>query len=217
MPQILEVCSDNIKAGQVTFNAEGNNVKGSRYYSRVIHWPGNAESGVTIGRGYDMGNRNRQDVFTDMTKAGISNVKAKLLSLGAGLKGSNARDFVHKNAEVIGEITMEEQVCLFNNIYPDYVDRTKLNYMKWTSSSHQKKHWSQLDKVVKDILVHFVYQGFTKGPNPMQAGMNNRVSDLIQYIESSVVMKSYESGRNRIAYLRKYGKHQVKERALNEN
>ena len=48
-----------VESGQVTFDAEGNDIESSRYFSRVIHWPGNTESGVTIGRGYDMGNRTK--------------------------------------------------------------------------------------------------------------------------------------------------------------
>ena len=51
------------KEGLLTFRAEGNNTRGSLFYSRVIHWPGRlaecsrSGSGVTIGRGYDMKHR----------------------------------------------------------------------------------------------------------------------------------------------------------------
>ncbi|MFP2488055.1 lysozyme family protein [Enterobacter ludwigii] len=44
-----------VDKGQVTFDAEGNDITGNRYFSRRIHWPGNDLSGVTLGRGYDMG------------------------------------------------------------------------------------------------------------------------------------------------------------------
>jgi len=47
--------STKVKKGQVTFDAEGTDIESSKYFSRVIHWPGNALSRVTIGRGYDMG------------------------------------------------------------------------------------------------------------------------------------------------------------------
>lgn len=43
-----------VKEGQVTFNAEGNDIQHSIFFSRHIHWPG-GKSGVTLGRGYDMG------------------------------------------------------------------------------------------------------------------------------------------------------------------
>ena len=48
----------------------------------------------------------------------------------------------------------------------------------------------------------FVYQGFTKGPNPMKAGMNNDYDELIKYINSEPSMKQYEAGRNRVKYLK---------------
>nr|WP_254893367.1 peptidoglycan-binding protein [Salmonella enterica] len=41
--------SSLIKRGKLTYDAEGNNIPNSRYYSRVIHWPGNEGSGVTLG------------------------------------------------------------------------------------------------------------------------------------------------------------------------
>ena len=48
----------------------------------------------------------------------------------------------------------------------------------------------------------FVYQGFTKGPNPMKAGMHNNVNELISYIENTPAISQYESGRHRADYLR---------------
>ena len=59
--------------GQLTFDVEGNDIEdsskaGHRYFSRVVHWPGGA-SGVTIGRGYDFGQRPTPD--TDLSAACI--------------------------------------------------------------------------------------------------------------------------------------------------
>src|SRR5690606_34158303 len=51
--------------GQVTFDAEGNDIPGNAYFSRVLHWPGGA-SGVTIGRGYDMKERTQAAVLQDL-------------------------------------------------------------------------------------------------------------------------------------------------------
>ncbi|ATZ92858.1 hypothetical protein [Dickeya fangzhongdai] len=49
----------DIKEGLFTFNAEGDDIPNSLYFSRKIHWPGNLSickdiaSGVTIGRGFE--------------------------------------------------------------------------------------------------------------------------------------------------------------------
>jgi len=127
-----------VKKGQVTFDAEGDDKENSRYFSRVIHWPGNALSGVTIGRGYDMGNRTKVAVKQDMTKAGIPEAKAKFLAEGAGLKGAKAKDFVKNKKDSIGKITHAYQIKLFDNIYPDYEIRGKANYNKWTASEKNR-------------------------------------------------------------------------------
>ncbi|MEW5291072.1 hypothetical protein ABW286_18110 [Erwinia papayae] len=39
------------KEGLLTFRAEGNNFRGSRYYSRKIHWPGNSPACGKIAEG----------------------------------------------------------------------------------------------------------------------------------------------------------------------
>ncbi|NWC91942.1 MULTISPECIES: pesticin C-terminus-like muramidase [unclassified Pseudomonas] len=191
-----------IIAGKVTFDAEGNDTQGSMHYSRVVHWPGNDLSGVTLGRGYDMGNRTAVEIHTHMTNAGISDNEAKKLSLAHGLKGDAAKEFVRKNKTSIAAISMHQQISLFNIIYPDYVRRTILNYEKWTADEADRVPWVDLDPAIQDVLVDFVYQGFTAGPNPMRSGMHNSRSTLIAYIEGTPGIKMYEPGRGRANYLR---------------
>lgn len=192
-----------VKKGQLTFDAEGNDIETTQYFSRVVHWPGNALSGVTIGRGYDMGDRTKTSVNQDMIKAGIPAATAKALSEGAGLKNIKAKEFVAKNKKTIEKITHAQQVKLFNNIYPEYELKAKQNYDKWTIAEKKRVEWSKLDQAIREVLVDFVYQGFTKGPNPMKAGMNNDYDEMIDYINGSAVMKQYELGRNRVKYLKK--------------
>jgi hypothetical protein len=191
-----------IKEGQITFDAEGNNIPTSPYFSRVIHWPGNDLSGVTLGRGYDMGSRTESEIYNHMKNAGIEHDQATKISQAFGKKGAAAQQFVRENKARIGEITVEQEIILFNTIYPDYVERAIKNYNYWTSSESNRVEWSALDQVVRDVLVDFVYQGFTKGPNPMKAGMKNNKEELIRYIENTPAISQYEPGRNRARYLR---------------
>jgi hypothetical protein len=196
--------SHEVKKGQVTYDAEGSDVASSKYYSREIHWPGNSLSGVTIGRGYDMGNRTKVAVKHDMLKAGIEDKKATSLSEGAGLKGDKAKEFVTNNKESITKITVANKVKMFDKIYPGYEIRAKNNYIRWTASEKDKTEWDKLHQAIKDVLVDFVYQGFTKGAKPMKAGMKNDFDELIKYINGSTTMKRYEAGRNRVKYLKKH-------------
>ena len=190
-----------ILKGKLTYNAEGNDISSSPYYSRVIHWPGNALSGVTLGRGYDMGDRSESDVYHDMVASGISDDQAAKISKGAGLKGSAARDFVALNKTKIGEITLQQQEVLFSIIYPKYIDRAIVNYNKWTAGVSGVKPWDALDTQIQEVLVDFVYQGFTKGPKPMLAGSNNSKKELIDYIRNTPAISQYEAGRHRADYL----------------
>lgn len=191
-----------VKFGQVTFDAEGNDIPSSRFFSRVIHWPPTSLSGVTIGRGYDLGGRNESSVYNDLIRAGVPAVQAEMISKGAGKKGEAARIFVENNKTAIGEISHLMQINLFEFIYPSYIQRARTNYDSWTSNYPNRTQWQDLKPVIRDIMVDFVYQGFTKGEAPMKAGMNNDVDELIRYIENSPVMQSYEQGRGRVRYLK---------------
>lgn len=191
-----------INEGLITFGAEGNDTPSSPYFSRKIHWPGNELSGVTLGRGYDMGSRSESEIYNHMVAAGVDAMQASKISKANGLKGNNAQQFVIVNKETIGTISRDQQVELFNLIYPTYVSRAIANYNSWTAEESGRTEWSELQQVIKDVLVDFVYQGFTKGPNPMKAGMNNNVNELISYIENTPAINQYENGRHRADYLR---------------
>lgn len=191
-----------LRAGKITFDAEGNDIPTSHYFSRVIHWPGNSLSGVTLGRGYDMGSRSESEIYNHMISSGIPHTQASKISAAHGLKGTDAQDFVIEKREEIGIITREQQISLFNLIYPTYVARAISNYNHWTAEEPTKTPWNNLNKVIQEILVDFVYQGFTKGPNPMKAGMTNNTDTLINYIEKTPAISQYEGGRNRENYIR---------------
>ncbi|MBV4368228.1 peptidoglycan-binding protein [Erwinia phyllosphaerae] len=190
--------------GQVTFDAEGNDIPGNHNFSRWIQWPGKAGSGVTIGRGYDIGGRSEGAAFFDLSRAGIPENQARQIASGHGKKGVQARDFVHQYREVIGTISHQMQIKLFNLIYPQYVKSAEVNYNGYTMDEPGRVAWNQLNPAIRDIMVDFVYQGFTKGPNPMIAGMTNNFDTLINYILTNPVMNSFEPGRRRVPYLRKH-------------
>lgn len=192
---------NEILKGKLTYNAEGDDIPSSIYYSRVIHWPGNDLSGVTLGRGYDMGDRTETAVYSDMVASGIASEQATKISKGAGLKGSAARNFVRSNKRDVGSITLQQQESLFAIIYPKYIDRAILNYNKWTNGVLDAKPWVELDSTIQEVLVDFVYQGFTKGPKPMLAGSNNNKQELIGYIRTTPSISQYEPGRQRANYL----------------
>jgi len=201
-----------VTKGQLTFDAEGNDVENSTFFSRKIHWPGNSESGVTIGRGYDIGSRSKEEVFRDLSGSGVPDNIASLISDGAGIKGEAASNFVSENKSST-LITRKSQHRLFEKIYPDYALRAKSNYERWTTvqnindanipsvSISDKVNWESLDDKVKDVIVDLVYQGFTKGPKPMIYGMLNDRQKYADYIKNNPTLSQYEPGRKRAKYL----------------
>ncbi|MBY7666998.1 type VI secretion system tip protein TssI/VgrG, partial [Vibrio anguillarum] len=202
-----------VPKGQLTFDAEGNDVEGNLYFSRVIHWPGNAKSGVTIGRGYDLGERNETEVYNDLFSSGVTHDIAVIISKGAGLKGIDADVYVKAN-KYKTEITRKSQHNLFLKIYPGYIKRARDNYEKWTTEPNvslanisnvnyvDKVQWGKLDSEIQDVIVDLVYQGFTKGPRPMVYGMLNDKNIFADYISANTTLNQYEKGRRRADYLR---------------
>ncbi|NYS29454.1 MULTISPECIES: peptidoglycan-binding protein [unclassified Pantoea] len=192
-----------VSAGQVTFDAEGDDSPTSRYFSRHIHWPEKMESGVTLGRGYDLGSRSEASISAQLQAAGVPVSQATMIAKGAGLKGDQARQFVRNNQTAIGTISHQQQINLFEAIYPGYVERARKNYDNYTNNQSGKVAWENLHPAIRDIMVDFVYQGWTKGPRPMMAGMTNDFDTLIHYIENTPAIREGETGRRRANYLRK--------------
>ncbi|RRZ89861.1 hypothetical protein EGK14_15300 [Erwinia sp. 198] len=175
------------KEGLLTFRAEGNNFRGSRYYSRVIHWPGHASacqgdaSGVTIGRGFDMGSRTTAESRSYLIKAGIAAEKAEKISTGSRLKFCEAEKFVRQHKNEIGEITELQQLMLFEAVYPEYVNKAKRFYNKYKGANAVA--WRELHPVLKEVFIDMRYQGaMTIGY--VSSFKRNEIGSALKLIES---------------------------------
>tara|TARA_R100001377_G_C3192495_1_gene111176 strand:+ start:343 stop:558 length:216 start_codon:yes stop_codon:yes gene_type:complete len=62
------------------------NISNSPFFSRVIHWPGNDLSGVTLGSDYDMRSRSESEIYNHMKNAGINHDQATKISQAHGKK-----------------------------------------------------------------------------------------------------------------------------------
>ncbi|QDU98559.1 hypothetical protein Pla8534_64290 [Lignipirellula cremea] len=112
-----------VEQGQSTFDFEGS--EGGRYHSRTPHVP-SQESGLTIGRGYDLKERSVDVVIRDLMEAGLSHGDAMLYARAAGLQGAKAKKYIDENQ--LPEITLEQQKSLFELIYPQYVEEAKRQF-----------------------------------------------------------------------------------------
>ncbi|PRI17994.1 calcium-binding protein [Pectobacterium versatile] len=190
-----------VPQGQITFDGEGDDVPNSPFFSRVVHWPGNAKSGVTLGRGYDMGKRTKGEIYSDMLRVGIGSEKASLIATGAGLKGGAAATFVKEYKGKIGVITHQQQVDLFNIIYGGYIKIAKNRYADRSANIPDRANWNELHPAIRDILVDLAYQGM-EGKKTIPVAAKNDIDLLIKLIESESELLKYEAGRNRAGYLR---------------
>jgi len=159
---VKEASPFEVEEGQVTFDAEG--TEGGRYPTRTAHWPGGA-SGVTIGRGYDLGSRSRKEVLGHMMEAGIPEATAKRYAKGAGLKGKPAARFV-RNAQ-LPEITPAQQKALFQIVYGELesdVMRISGNYAKTLGRAKNNPDdfqvdWETLDPRLRDLAIDLRFRG----------------------------------------------------------
>ncbi|MBD8238126.1 hypothetical protein IFU18_16360 [Pseudomonas fluorescens] len=186
--------------GQVTFDAEGNDIANSPYFSRRLHWPGGA-SGVTLGRGYDIRHRTQNAVRADLIAAGVDIPSAENFSRGAGLFGNSARDFVSANRDAYGIISLRAQRILFEIvIYPRYEAATRQQYNSSVMSGWIS--WEQLDERVRDIAVDLTYQQGSIWSRQIPYIRQNSREALAMYIQETPELAQYEQGRNRARYLR---------------
>lgn len=145
--------------GQATFNAEGTEALG-RFFSRRIHWPGGA-SGVTIGRGYDMGGRTPSQVERELTQAGMQLEDAQWLANAAGLRGTAARTFFERERASSPLLPLQVQQSLFVGVTtPETIaDIERIFAKEDTVARYGAVSWDALPKPVQEIVFDLRYRG----------------------------------------------------------
>jgi hypothetical protein len=146
--------------GRHTFNAEIGK-EGTRYFSRVIHWPGGNASGVTLGPGYDMGLRRAQTVYNDLLKVGVPSYDARILSRGAGLRGDAARIFVERNRDQSPVISAEAERKIFDQITSPFMikDIQRILAKPDTVKAYGAISWEKLPQAAQELLFDLRYRG----------------------------------------------------------
>ncbi|XP_028399277.1 uncharacterized protein LOC114522730 [Dendronephthya gigantea] len=148
-----------VKYGQITFDAEGNDIPTSRYFSRKPHVP-NSASGITIGRGYDLKHRSQTQVYSDLSGIGLSRAIARAFSKGVHLTGQTARNFLKRNNLQSSVITHEQQKKLFYIAYdPIAADARRLATKPDVQRAYGRTNWALLNNAIKDVVVDLRYRG----------------------------------------------------------
>ncbi len=143
--------------GRLTFDAEGH--EGGQYHSRKFHVPG-PSSGLTIGRGYDMGSRSESSIRDDFIAAGLEPDTADLISKAAALKGQQAKAFITNNNLNDFEISKEVQLELFSVEYErQEKEARRLATKTDVTEKYGETDWDGLDPAIKDVLVDLKFRG----------------------------------------------------------
>lgn len=143
--------------GIVTFDAEG--MEGGPYHSRILHVPG-AWSGLTIGRGYDMGMKTSSKISRDLLAAGISATFVAKLKMASKLKGELAKQFIINNDLLDFQITPEQQKSLFLLTYADEEAKAKSACNRTAVvNEYGKCDWEKLNSKIKQLVVDLKFRG----------------------------------------------------------
>jgi Bacterial toxin homologue of phage lysozyme, C-term len=146
-----------VKQGQFTFAAEG--TEGGLHHSRKPHLHSKS-GGVTIGRGYDMGQRQTDNIVNDLMASGMSKANAEAYKGAAGLKGKEAMDFLAANQDKLVEITKTQQKKLFESMYEEMArDVKRISDKAETVKLYGKVDWDKLDPKLKEGLIDLRVRG----------------------------------------------------------
>jgi len=146
-----------VARGQLTFAQEGQ--EGTLYHSRWLQWPG-GKSGVTLGRGYDMGSRTVSAVQGDLVSVGVSPSLASAFAGGAGKSGAAAQTFVSENRASLGNISPGQQLRLFQQTYQEMEDDSRrICQDPQVVSKYGSVDFNILDLRIWAVIVDLRYRG----------------------------------------------------------
>lgn len=165
----------HVPKGQLTFNSEGNDIENSIYFSRHPHVPNNkgiviGASGVTFGRGLDLGQQSEtyvKNLFIKMeqhTNPLSANLKQWLLG-SVGKKGPEALSYCNDIDQYVSKgeqyLTRKQQHYLFNAVYEHQYEVTKrviangaeIDNVRFTANI------DTLEQDLQDVLVDLTFRG----------------------------------------------------------
>jgi hypothetical protein len=153
-----------VEKGQLTFDVEGNDLEDPanplhQYFSRKVHWPGGA-SGITIGRGYDLGQRPNPQ--SDLSAVGIREPLLSWLIGAKGLSGTAARNYLNSASQEIKStfITRKQQYKLFESVYEAKKNEViTISGGVYNVGTYGALNWGVINPKIQDMIVDLIYRG----------------------------------------------------------
>ena len=206
--------------GIITKNSDGSIKSNSINFSRIPHCPGNS-SGVTIGRGYDLKEREEVEIRNTMKKLssiyGCKPMNEELINwLGKSFKisGQVAKVQIEKMKKNISpenqHISRKQQYFLFKEIYESYYKKEAKRLTTTKTIKITTDEYEQLLFWVKDIIIDLRYQGVNNSTT------RKAFMPLVQEGVKTGDFKAFKELMNNIDYWKKiqpYTADRVKRRA----
>ncbi len=196
-----------VSEGQITFDAEGVDYitavepfrqRNYPNFSRILQWPPKFASGVTLGRGYDMGNRSAGEIYSTLRQAGIEEYKAVICSKASHLKGREAGQFVKVYGPLVGEITHHQQIKLFYIAYKEKLDYGKGVYYRQSRHVPNALPWNRVDEEIREVFIDTLYQGNVTASEMVKImASNGSREQIISYLRNDFML-SGDPRRNKI-------------------
>ena len=127
------------------------------------HWPG-GQSGLTLGPGYDIGSRNKDDVFFFLNgELGVPEPGVSAFAGGSGLTGESARRYLFDRRADLDRLQLspEQEEQIFLRLVPEYEKRAQ----RALRQIRPGVTWDSLDDDQKCLLFDYEYNvGLAKFP-----------------------------------------------------
>jgi hypothetical protein len=200
--------------------------------TKYIEWPNTAASGVTLGKGYDIGSRSAKQVIAELTAAGMSKSQAEKISKGVGLKGQAAGDWVAANKKSVGEIALDVQYRLLDLVMPKFraeaqnvgtntkaekdsngnptnaAGREKQDGVKAGTYVLSTDQWNALHPAMVEFLTDLKYQGgyylYDRVEKINSALIKHHGNHLAQFKAVAALFEAEKAGG--LSYMDSYGK-----------
>lgn len=212
-----------VPLGQVTFNAEGNDKETSRYFTRKAHLPYSGDvvsgtSGITIGRGFDVGSRTAAEVerifntIAENTQP-IGRNLLQFLKDGAGKKGA-AQKKKSTEAGKAQDLRVINHMKTFHSVVPENercLTRKQQHYLFLYCYEEEKQEVARvtvtnenvygkleslddLDTMLVQMVIDLKYRGDYDGitrPYLQKAFVNNDVDAFKKAMYSEALWRVY--------------------------
>ncbi len=222
-----------VPKGQLTFDAEGNDVDTSMYFSRHPHVPNNrgvviGASGVTYGRGLDLGQISIGEL-NKLTTAISNNCKPLSSSMlqwltgAVGLQRKAAYDYTIAINNVVPRneqtLTRKQQHYLFNEIYLklEAIAKRTIENPKGTRTRaapngidldpERMISWLALPQNIKDLLIDLTFRGDNR-PSTREFFIPDLVESIKNNDEFSAFKENIKSNRWKETYNVPLDRHQ---------